>query len=292
MIKGMETPALIRLRALASAVRLQRPIEIVDVGANPINAPDYANLLNCGLARVTGFEPHEEAFATLEAEASDVARFFPYAVGDGKTHELRVCKGSGLTSLLEPNQKAFAYLGRLQRHARVVERKPVETMRLDDIPDLGQIDFLKIDIQGGELSVFQNARATLSNCLAVMTEVAFTQLYVGQPLIDAQMVELRGQGFDFHKFMFLKTMALPSSLNVQMRPRAARSQAVDGDAVFIRNLMDLSSAAPEDLKRLAVLAEGCFGSHDLALRCLSYLVEQDHLTRNDIDDYIALLETI
>lgn len=288
----MENPALIRLRKLAQALKPERLIEIVDVGANPINAPDYANLLACGLARVTGFEPHEKAYEELQSDVSEKTRFFPDAVGDGERHELKVCQGSGMTSLFEPNKRTLDYLGRLKRHARVVERIPMETKRLDDLPDIGRIDFLKIDIQGGELAVFQNARASLSGCLCVMTEVAFIPIYEGQPLIDAQMVELRGQGFDFHKFVFLKSLTLPTSLNVKIRPRVARSQVVDGDAVFIRNLLGLSAAPPEDLKRLALLAEGCFGSPDLAARCIAHLIEREHLARDQVEEYLNLLETL
>ena len=47
---------------------MNRLVEVVDVGANPIegDAP-YKGLLQAGLCRVTGFEPQEAALAELKA---------------------------------------------------------------------------------------------------------------------------------------------------------------------------------------------------------------------------------
>lgn len=286
-LAGVQRHQVKRLSHLVKLLAPQRPIEIVDVGANPLNAPDYAGLVAVGAARVTGFEPQESAYEALAPMQSDQMRFFPHAVGDGKTHELKICNGSGFTSLLTPNAKAIDFLGRFKWKATIAEQVPVETKRLDDIDEIKQIDFLKIDIQGGELAVFENARHALANCLAVMTEVAFIPLYESQPLIDAQMSELRGQGFDLHKFMFAKAVPLGSPLKA--KGGLGRNQLVDGDAVFLRGLLDLSDVSDERLKHLALLADGCFGSFDLAVRCLSYLEERGALAGRSCDTYLKLL---
>lgn len=288
----MDSPNVIRLLALHELLAPKRLTEIVDIGANPVITPDYEDMYASGIVKVTGFEPHPEAFEALEGKQSANARYFPYAVGDGGPHELKVCKSSGFTSLLEPNTKTLDYLGRFHRQCRVKERLPVETKRLDDLDGLGTFDLLKIDIQGAELDVFRNARTAMSGCLAVMTEVAFVPLYRDQPLIDAQMSELRMQGFHLHKFMFAKTLPMPSTLDVKLRRRVRSNQLIDGDAVFIRDLFDLATAQDETLKHLAVLADGCFGSFDLAVRCLSHLVDRGAFTADECRPYLKLLEQI
>ncbi|MGJ8604685.1 MAG: FkbM family methyltransferase [Marivita sp.] len=287
----MERPNIIRLRTLHDLLSPERLTEIVDVGANPVNAPDYEDMFASGLVRVTGFEPQEEAYLELAAQENDRARFFPYAVGDGGTHDLRVCKSSGFTSLLEPRVKTYDFLGRFHKQGRVLERVPVPTRRLDDISEIAEVDFLKIDIQGGEVDVFENARETLKSCVAIMTEVAFVPLYEDQPLLDAQMAVLRGQGFHLHKFMFAKSMPMPSSLKVKLRRQTSRNQLIDGDAVFIRDLLDLETVSDERLKHLALLADGCFGSFDLVVRCLSHLVDRGTVTEADCQAYFAHLDT-
>lgn len=290
MIGSMESPNIIRFRTLHDLLSPDRLTEIVDIGANPVDAPDYEDMFASGLVRVTGFEPQEEAYLELVTQENARARFFPYAIGDGKRHELRVCKSSGFTSLLEPNYKTYDFLGRFHKQGRVLDRVPVETQRLDDIAEIDEIDFLKIDIQGGEVDVFENARETLSSCVAIMTEAAFIPLYENQPLLDKQMSILREQGFHLHKFMFSKAMPMPSSLNIKLRRQSNRNQLIDGDAVFIRDLLDLESVSDERLKHLALLADGCFRSFDLVVRCLAHLVERGTLTEDACQDYFSHLD--
>lgn len=280
-----------RLRLLHELLEPERLIEIVDVGANPSSEPDYQRLYAAGYARVTGFEPQEVAFEALEPMQSGTARFFPFAVGDGTARELKVCKSSGFTSLLEPNVKTFDFLGRYHRAGRVLERIEMPTERLDDIEGLGQVDFLKIDIQGGEVDVFNNGRNVLGSCTAVMTEVAFVPLYEDQPMIDTQIAVMREHGFHLHKFMFVKSIPMSSKLAGASLPRkTSRNQLIDGDAVFIRDLYDLGDLPDERLKHLALLADGCFRSPDLAVRCLSLMVERGTIAEAGCAAYLTELE--
>lgn len=156
---------------------------------------------------------------------------------------------------------------------------------------MGQVDFLKIDIQGGEVDVFNNAREVLTSCAAVMTEVAFVPLYEDQPLVDTQMAVMRELGFDLHKFMFVKSIPISSKLAGATIPnKVGRNQLIDGDAVFIKGLFDLGDASDERLKHLALLAEGCFRSPDLVVRCLSLLVERGTIAEADCAAYLTELE--
>ena len=55
-----------RLHRLNALLRIERPTEVVDIGANPIDgAPPYQTLLKAGLCNVTGFEPDPDALAAL-----------------------------------------------------------------------------------------------------------------------------------------------------------------------------------------------------------------------------------
>ena len=285
----MKHPARKRLSVLKSLLSLERLTEIVDIGANPLSRPDCQPLVDAQLARVTGFEPNPEAFDALKPRESAYERHLPFAVGDGATHELKVTKQSGFTSLLEPSAATLAYLGRWKHTAAVVERLPMTTKRLDDLDTIPQMDFLKIDIQGGELAVFQNGRKKLAGAVAVMTEVAFIPLYDGQPLMDAQMAELTAQGFILHRFVFTKTVPLASPFDVPEDKQRAGSQLVDGDAIFIRDLRQPEALSDAALAHLALLAEGCFGSPDLALRCLTILMRRGLVRKPKVQAYADLI---
>ena len=75
---------------------------------------------------------------------------------------------------------------------------PVSTRRLDDLSEIAALDFLKIDVQGSELSVFNGARRHLERAVAVHTEVCFLPLYKNQPLFGDIDVDLRRRGMIPH----------------------------------------------------------------------------------------------
>ena len=267
-----------RLRILADMLKPDRQAVIVDVGASPINPAPYDDLIECGLAKVIGFEPQEAEFEKLKEAGGKGRTFLPYAIGDGSDGTLNVCRHSGFSSLLKPNPALIKYLGRWKRNTEVVSEVAIQTRRLDDIKELGDIDFLKIDIQGGELAVFKNAKKTLKTAIAVMSEVAAVPLYEGQPLLHQQMAELHSQGFSLHKFDFFKGIHLETGYSQHLRKRRHTNQLVDGDAIFLRGLMDLDALDAEKLKQMALIGDAVFGSFDLVLKIVEVLAR-----RQDID---------
>ncbi|MFC3118041.1 hypothetical protein ACFOHS_06475 [Jhaorihella thermophila] len=70
-----------RIGFLQDALKPERPLRIVDVGANPINRPDYQDLLEIGGCEVWGFEPEESAFAALQETAGPGRHYVQRAVG-------------------------------------------------------------------------------------------------------------------------------------------------------------------------------------------------------------------
>jgi FkbM family methyltransferase len=278
-----------RLSVLLDLLRTERPTHIVDVGSNPVNSPPYKLLAEGKHAVIVGFEPQAEAFAKLESQQSETEVHLPYAIGDGSTGELNITKSSGFTSLLEADTDTLDYLGRFRRLTRVLDRVPLETRKLDDVQEIRDMDLLKIDIQGGELAVFQYGKAKLSNAVAVITEVAFLPIYKDQPLLDDQMAELRAQGFMLHKFLFAKQMKLERPETSSLDKRTHANQLLDGDAVFIRDLRDPAAVDSEQLKHLAILADSTFHSHDLVLVCLAELAGREEVPADAAARYRALL---
>ena len=74
----------------------------------------------------------------------------------------------------------------------MVQESPVSTRRLDGIEEISVMDFLKIDVQGSELSIFHHGHARLMQAVAVHTEVSFLALYPDQPVLGEIDNELRG----------------------------------------------------------------------------------------------------
>lgn len=272
MIPEAAVPAPLAL--LRDRLPLDGPVQVVDIGANPINGdPPYKPLLRAGMAHVWGFEPQAEAHAALIAAKSDDETYIRGAVGDGQTGTLHVYGSSGFTSLFPLRPETVRLLDLRRTSTRLTGRFEVETLRLDDLDQIGGIDFLKIDIQGGELAVLRNGRGKLRHTLALQTEMRFLPLYQGEPGFADLNAELTSQGFEFHNLVALNRFRVAGSRGLGLKARHG-SQLVDGDAIYIRGLTALSGQGSAALARLAVLASGCFGSHDLALACLAVLVRR------------------
>ena len=262
------------LQVLLAHLPLTRRTRIVDVGANPnIGDPPYMALLRAGACDVVGFEPQPIAFAALATRKSDRETYFPFAVGDGSRKELKVYRSQGYTSVFEPYAPGFRVVGG-KSWALIDERIEFDTVALDDQPQVGTFDLLKIDIQGGEYDVFRGAEASLKPAMAVIVELRYFPLYDGEPMMGGVDCELRRQGFVLHKLMFNQGKPLRNSQMGRLNNRLVRDQLIDGDAVYLRDLGLIDRYSDEQLAHLSVLGASVFGSHTVALHCLDELVRR------------------
>jgi len=247
---------------------------VVDIGANPIDGdPPYKAMHADGFCTVVGFEPQADALAELQRRQGSREEYLPYAVGDGETHRLFITRASGMTSILRPDVTRLALFNGFSDWGSVVREVEVRTRRLDDIPAVGEFDLLKIDIQGGELMVFQNGRTALSSAVAIQTEVSFIPLYENQPAFGHVDLELRSQGFVPHSFPSVKRWAIaPTVFGGDFR--IGQNQLLEADIVYIRDIAYPERMTDEQLSHLAILAFHVYGSVDLTHYCIRHLARR------------------
>ena len=263
--------------------------EIVDVGANPLddNAP-YQPLLGAGLCRVTGFEPQGLALAALNDKKSSAETYLPYAIGDGSRQTLNVCRHSGWTGTLTPSKISLDIFSAFNSNATILSRTPIETRRLDDISEINSLDFLKIDIQGGELSAFRNAETKLSKAVVIQTEVSFVNLYDDQPSFGEVDIELRRQGFIPHHMPAIKRSVIsPFLLNND--PWRTLNQLVEADIVYVRDYRKLDDLDDDQLRHMGLVVLACYGSYDLAYRCVLALEVRKSIPEGSARHYLDLV---
>jgi FkbM family methyltransferase len=108
------------------------------------------------------------------------------------TAQFHVADRADSSSLLKPGkgqERAFGV-----REARTIE---VPVKRLDDCVDINSLAhpiLLKVDVQGGELGVFQGCDP-LAEVDFIYVELSFVELYEGQPLFQDVSEYLAGRGF-------------------------------------------------------------------------------------------------
>lgn len=270
----------------------RRLTAVVDVGANPIDGdPPYKNLLNKRGCRVTGFEPQTDALAVLNARKSDLETYLPNIIADGNPATLHTCRAPGMTSLYRPAKKMLAYFNGFSKLGTVVEETSVLTTRLDDVIDEDALDFLKIDIQGGELTAINNGRRCLGRAVAIQAEVSFLPLYEEQPTFADLDQALRKLGFIPHAFAAINRRVI-APLFDERNPSAAFNQLLEADVVYVRNFTQPESMTDEQLKHLAIIAHHCYLSFDLATNCIFHLCRRKAIASDSVERYLALISSL
>lgn len=257
----------------------------VDIGAMLLEGAvdPFARLNKLGRLNIIGFEPQPAECAKLNALALGGRQYLPYAVADGTRRRFFVTSTGMTSSLLAPNIAFAQRFNNLAELMRVVATPEVDTVRLDDVPEIRAqgCDLLKLDTQGSEAEILAHASETLKRCLIIQTEVEFVPLYEGQPLFAEVDQLLRSRGFMFHRFLGMSGRTF-SPLMVNGNPNAALSQILWSDAVYVPDLARLDLLEPNALLKLAALLHEVYGSLDL---CHLVLVAHD---RQCATSYAAL----
>ena len=274
---------------LTELLRPERLTAVVDIGANPIDSdPPYKRMLVNRLCTLVGFEPQAEGLAKLNAMKSDLETYLPYAVGDGGKGILKICHAPGMTSLLTPEPRVLDCFPGFTQFGQVVSELPIETRTLDSISEITHLDFLKIDVQGGELAVFRNGSARLSNAIAIQSEISFVTLYKNEPVFGEIDLALRAFGFIPHMFDKInKRMILPLHFGDNLF--ASMNQLLEADIVYVRDFTQPDKMSPEQLKHLALVAHHCYGSFDLAARCIHFLGARGAVAADGMGQYLTIL---
>jgi FkbM family methyltransferase len=263
---------------LHSILNLSCRVTVIDVGANPIDGEQaFSRLMQTGRVQIVGFEPNRKALAILNKKKGPNEKYFPYALGDGEAHKLHHCFTPGMTSLFEPNQEVLKLFHGFSDWGRVEKIEKIKTVRLADVPEAEGADFIKLDVQGAELMVLEHAGKSLESAVVIESETEFLPMYVGQPLFSEIEIFLRGKGFNFHRFNPIYNRVIrPMKLNEDIK--AGLSQALWGEAIFIRDLTKLSALPPEKLLCMATIMHDFYQSFDVVLRVL---LEHDRQTGSD-----------
>lgn len=273
------------LRALLGMDHL--PV-VVDVGASAFEgAPPYRTVLEEQCCRLIGFEPNLEEWERLHS--TDYATYLPYALGDGETHTFYRCAFAGMNSFLKPDASRLALYPLLEGCGEVLGEEAIPTRRMDDLPELRDMTFLKMDVQGSELAILQHGKSTWTNATLLHIEVAFSPLYVGQPLFADVDAMLRSEGYVFHTFAELHPcLVAPITKNGGSAAQGIR-HTVDADAVYLKDFATWDDWTDRELQATAFFLHTCYHSFDVAARCVQELAKRGVVESDALQRYLYLL---
>jgi len=280
--------------------------QVVDVGARNgmfLLPPAYT-----ALATLVGFEPNPEEYAKLAKGKTDMhawseqhnrqipkfkeERYFDCAVWDQECdHTLYITQGPGACTLMGPTlpllentyflypwgdrrRRSSAY----QLQTRVVSESKVRCRPLDALFGINEkIDFLKVDVEGGELQVYKGAQRLFEQgqILFVQTEFQAFPYYRDHPVFGDQHVYLTRHGMRLIDLGLDHPGYQRGSVNVP--DECSRFPLFAGDALFMID-PDRNDLSALDRQRLALVLL-VFGFNSLAI---SLLVEAALLTKEEL----------
>lgn len=184
----------------------------VDVGANK---GVYARVLAGLASHVHAFEPNPKVFRWLERALPE--NVTPHAVAlsdrDGEVdlyvpqHGRRFSGSAGSLS----SRKADGPHGTVR-----------VTTRMLDSCALGDVGFIKIDVEGAEARVLGGARSTIKRCKPVL-QIELEERHTGQS-IEQSIAEVTALGYSAH-FVDAGSLAAIETLDVESRHRRPASKS-------------------------------------------------------------------
>lgn len=280
---------------------LHEKFVLLDGGAREAEADSRWSRLDSARLEIHGFEPAEAECTRLNAhaKANGINNHY-YPVGlwsmDGTLpfHENHAGGGS---SFMHQNQVVsdrwkFENTTQTSLSREIFRPKCTYDMKVITVETwarenhINALDFVKLNVQGGELEILKTTGPVLDTVLGLLAEVSFCESYVGRPFFSDVDVFLRSNGFVFfdllaHHYIGREHSPLAQQHLKSVRPKlgqltSAWGQLIEGHALYLRDPIAAHPTGPVDgtaarqALKLACIAE-IYGQIEYAFELLHWV---------------------
>lgn len=187
---------------IALTIKEQKIDTIIDIGANRGQTHDIlrANGFEGPIISVEPVPPLQDELQTKASKDPLWTVLPPLALGDSNGEcVLNISEASDMSSVLSATSATMTALPKTKVAQQVsVPMKTLDTLYEELGDTLGQNVFIKIDAQGAEKMILDNAPHTLSKIKGLQVEMSLFPLYEGEALYDEIIALLKPYGFSPH----------------------------------------------------------------------------------------------
>lgn len=306
-----ERDALILLPQLLDMLEPEDRLVVVDGGAREVDQDPRWRPFPRGRLRFFGFEPdaaEAHRLSGLTRPDGFDTQFFPAGLwgstGKAKFEHNNIGGGSSFLRQKRSVTDRWQFENPTQISLAREIFHPVNYEEID-VVSLGdwaartgvpEIDFLKLNVQGGELEVLRGTGTSLEGVLGILIEVAFVESYESRPLFDEINGFLRYAGFTFfdllaHHYVGRADSPVAAQHLSIVEPKlgqlvSAWGQLVEAHALYLRDPIDRETKATNSVKRvlkLIALAEA-YGQIEFAFELLEWLSRRPDVARGPVGE--------
>lgn len=227
-----------------------------------------------GKAQALLLEPDPEVFLQLQKKQTTGQKVSPAGVHDGQKHILHICRSRALNSFLEADYGYLSLFPGFAYRGEVIQRREVQTVRLDDEVGASELSFLKLGLQGSELTVLQHGEQALQRAVVLQMQLSPVPLYRDGSSLSSVSAWLERRGWMLYSFLALHQRQL-KPLGADTAPDKRGSCCMQAETVFIPAFRRWDALTELQLGELAFWAREVLCAADLAERALWTLDQRD-----------------
>ncbi|MFH2047100.1 MAG: FkbM family methyltransferase [Pseudomonadota bacterium] len=216
-----------------------KTIYVIDVGASGGLHSRWPKIAGSNFKAVL-FEPDPREYDRLKQSVGDNYIVLNSALSDfPKDLKFNLCRKQQVSSIFMPNFELLSKYPEAERHD-IVNTITMKTDTMDSQlrkAGLLEVDFIKIDTQGYELSILEGAVKTLENVIGLEVEVEFLPIYKDQPLFPEIDQFITSRGFeliDLKRYYWRRN-------NTHHYGPGQKGQIIFGDALYFKTPENICS---------------------------------------------------
>lgn len=248
--------------------RFDGKITVIDNGAMLAATSIFSSLHKLNILNTICLDPGSKI--TNVQQLQHIGEFYHYPMmilGDGKATTLYATLAPAMSSTLAPITKQST-----NSDSEVIAKLPINSVRLDDVDALKQLDWIFLDYKHSIDNALKGARNKIQDAVLIQVRVNFNNHYEPQTSLDEITKSLAKLGFSFYDF---KNKHRNKGYSKEGESTHKSTYFLsDTDAIFIPSPVKIKKLDKNKLLKLAFISHAYLEDYHLCSNVLLYADEK------------------